>query len=478
MEIARWLAGGAKHNRWLPDDRMPPLSYWAGWLWSRAFGLAEAPMRWFSVACAALATGLVFAGANRTWGLASGLTAGLLLGLSPGVIDQAVEVRSYALFLLESAAAFTCLTALLSGPVHGASRWLMLMTMCGIAAMYTHFYGLILSGGCLLAALALLPRRGGRADQVLAAIAVTGIAALGLLPFVTASFHQSGLPLPASKLRLVAQWAYRLYSHPTISLSPLEEGWAALGFALAGAVALHLASRRPLTSGAAAAGLVLALGAGAVVTLLGLFLLKSLIATKISYSVWMLPALAMFLSSGLAERPGRCPWWSLLGIVLLLATYGIALGQRVAYGEWFTHAPMKRLTSLIDTLGPERVAVIYEGDRDAMLYFPVYYSFRDAVKQYVFQDQVSGKVELKPYPPMGTRAGLEDLSAEALIVVRSDDQRSSDLVRQLHHGLETLGAGPVTRALSKSAHWRLTEHKSYRAFLGVDIHVFERVSLP
>jgi Dolichyl-phosphate-mannose-protein mannosyltransferase len=479
IEATRWLAGRTKYNLWLQNDRMPPLSYWAGWLWSRTFGLAETPMRWFSVTCAAVAAGLVTAAAYRTWGLASGVAAGLLLGLSPNVIDHAVEIRAYAMFLMESAGAFACLTALLNKPCDRASRWLALMTMCGIAAIYTHFFGLVLSGSCLLAALVLLPRRGGRAKPILVAIAITGVAAIGVLPFALPSLHRSGADAGSvftPKLQLVEQWVYRMYSHPTISLSPLEEGTAALGFMLAGAAALYSARRNLWGSGVPALGLVIALAAGAVATLFGLFLIKGMIATKPSYSAWMLPALALLLSSGLATKASRSFSWSIFGIILLLATYGAALCQRVAYHEWFTHAPIKRLTSLINEMGHSRVAVIYEGNRDAMLYFPIYYSFRDSVKQYVLTGQVGDKLELDPFPPTGMRTGLEDVPAEALIVIRSEDQRSADLVHQLRYGLKTFSVGPVSHALNRSARWKLTGDKSYRAFLSMDIHIFERVS--
>ena len=383
-----------------------------------------------------------------------------------------------ALFLMESAGALGCLVALLSDPPRRASRWLLPMTLCAVAAIYTHYFGLVLSGACFLAALFLFPRRGGSTRHVLLAIAVTGITCIGVLPFVLSSLHRSGNEAGSTpKLLSVAQWMYRLYSHPTISSSSLQEGMAALGFVCAVAAALYSAARDPLGSGASALGLVLALAAGAVVTLLGLFLLRGMIATKPPYSAWMLPALAMFLSSGLAQKPARPLWyWSLIGIILLLVSYGAALRERVTYGEWFTHAPVRRLTNLINAMGPSRVAVIYEGNRDAMLYFPVYYAFRDTVKQYILTNQASDKLALDPYPPTGVRIDLEDLPAACLIVIRSEDQRSADLMRQLRDGLKPFSVGPVTRALNGWVRWKLTDSESCRAFLGVDIHIFEHVT--
>jgi hypothetical protein len=127
-------------------------------------------------------------------------------------------------------------------------------------------------------------------------------------------------------------------------------------------------------------------------------------------------------------------------------------------------------------MGQSCVAVIYEGNRDAMLYFPIYYSVRDSVKEYVLAGQVGDKLELDPFPPTEMRIGLGDVPAEALIVIRSEDQRSADLVHQLRYGLKTFSVGPVSSALNRSARWKLTGDESYRAFLSVDIHIFERVS--
>lgn len=45
VEVVRWLTDRVQYDFGTPDDRMPPLSYWLGWAWSRAFGLSEMPMR-------------------------------------------------------------------------------------------------------------------------------------------------------------------------------------------------------------------------------------------------------------------------------------------------------------------------------------------------------------------------------------------------------------------------------------------------
>src|SRR3954453_7610835 len=99
VEVVNWLTGRSHHDFGVPDDRMPPLSYWMQWLWSRLFGLEERPLRWFGVMCVGAAVSLVFEAARRAWGLGAGVAAGILLGLSPNVVVQAVDIRAYPLFL-------------------------------------------------------------------------------------------------------------------------------------------------------------------------------------------------------------------------------------------------------------------------------------------------------------------------------------------------------------------------------------------
>jgi hypothetical protein len=54
-------------------------------------------------------------------------------------------------------------------------------------------------------------------------------------------------------------------------------------------------------------------------------------------------------------------------------------------------------------------------------------------------------------------------------------QTTMDLVRQLRQGTEEISMGPITLELGKSERWKLVERRSYRAFLGIDLHVFAHI---
>ncbi|HMB02906.1 MAG TPA: glycosyltransferase family 39 protein, partial [Isosphaeraceae bacterium] len=261
LEIVSWLAGWTKHDFVVPIDTMPPFSYWIGWLWSKVFGLGEVQLRWLGVTCVGLATFLIFQTARKAWGLAAGVAAGLLFALSPNVIVVAVAIRAYPLFLLASAATFLCLTRLLADPVEDRPGWLIGMAVCGIVASYTHFFGLVAIGSCLLATLILVPSLGGRIGPVLMAIAVVGLVSLGITPFVFASIKiysncggTAAVPSVVAKAHGLATTLCRLFSSPVMLISPIALAASFLGVALAGASSL-VPKRRSST---ASTGLMLA----------------------------------------------------------------------------------------------------------------------------------------------------------------------------------------------------------------------------
>src|SRR4051812_4996931 len=90
-------------------DRMPPLSYWAGWAWSRAFGHSEASYRWMGVIVTACGAACVALAAGRLAGGLGALAAGLLFALSPNVMTMAAEIRAYPFLMAFASAAFLCL---------------------------------------------------------------------------------------------------------------------------------------------------------------------------------------------------------------------------------------------------------------------------------------------------------------------------------------------------------------------------------
>jgi hypothetical protein len=482
VEVTKWLAGRVDYDFGVPDDRMPPLSYWAGWAWSRIFGLGEGPMRWFGVACVALATGIVFMAANRAWGLKSGAAAALLLATSPNVIVQAVEIRAYPMLILASAGVFACLIEYATGPIESRRKWLAGMVACGIGAMYTHFFGLVPLGGALVAALVLARARGESIWPVVGAGGVAAIAALGLGPFVFASTTMSqGATGPTDgKLTGLIRLVYRQFSHPATSVSSVAVGVSALGFVVA--ILCGLAPKR--RSGWASAALEVAMASGLSVVVLVHLAQSSFAATSPSYNVWILPALALLMASGLVANAHAVRVTALAGIIMTLAANTYATGQLAVRGDAFAHTPHRHIAALIRHYGPEKTAVIHDGDTAQAwhIYSPLRYEFGGKVRQfrYLPNDRDAPGVRVADYPPHKAEVEVDPtgLPFDDLIIVRSEQRGAKDVVSQVHRGVIPMGDGPVARALLASGGWERVEQETYLAFVGADIDVFRKVARP
>jgi hypothetical protein len=473
IEITQWLMGRIKYNTNLPDDRMPPLSYWAGWLWSRLFGLGERQMRWFSVVCTGVATAFVFKTAESAWGLTAGLGAGLLFALSPNVIDRAVGIRCYALFMLTASMTFYFLTRLLRESTGRSVKWIIWMTVSSVAAIYTHFYGLILAGSCLSAALILFYIQRKPVRSIVAALVIIGVASSGLFPFITASVDISkdksskAENRNTDRVRATAQWGYRQFSHVSISVSRMALIAGIAGFVLCCGVAVQRALNQRTADWIEVTGIGIALFLGSVVVLGAQFIVKSFVVTQPNYSVWMLPGWALFLASAL--RGQRISRTSVLGFTLLLGAEGYGTTQLVRRGDVFSSAPTAQVARMISEYKAEHVIVVYEGAWDAMLYFPVTFLFNANIEQYIYS---AGR--LAPYPPSDKVVAPLELPASTVLVIRSSEQTAAEVVGQLDRATE-LGPGPVASSLMESPQWKLVDTKVFLSFLKTDVRVFRKV---
>jgi hypothetical protein len=457
----------------LQEDRMPPLSYWIGWVWSKAFGLGETQMRWFSVVCTGLATAFVFKTTQRTWGLKAGLGAGLLFALSPNVIDRAVGIRCYALFTLTASMTFFFLTGLLTDRSGKSAKWIIGMTLSAIAAMYTHFFGVILAGACMSAALVLFYLQGRPVRSVAVAIAITGVASLGLIPFITASLGTSERETinmeiaQPDRVRATAQWGYRQFSHPATSVSRVAVAAAIVGFFLCSGTAAWCALSQRSPESVAATGTGMALFSGSLVILGAQFVISTFGTTQSNYSVWMQPGWAIFFASAL--RGPRTSLTALLGVTLLLAADGYGTAQLLRRGDVFAPTPTGQIARMISEYNSDHMVVVYEGDRDGMLYFPIRFMFKNNVRQYIYSDG-----SLASYPPSDKVVGPLQLRASTVLVIRSSEQSAAELVGQLDR-VNELSPGPVATTLMKSPEWELIDNKVFLSFCKTHVRVFRKV---
>jgi 4-amino-4-deoxy-L-arabinose transferase-like glycosyltransferase len=482
-EVVRWLSGWSHPEFGQSDDRMPPLSYWLGWAWAQFFGLGEVQERLLGIVLVALATLLIFGSARRSWGALAGAASGLLFALSPNVVVNSVEIRAYPLLLLTSAATFCCLIRyLLDVPLGSWRVWLAGMTVCSILAVFTHFFGLVMAGGVFLAALVLTPRRGRQFASVLFAIVIVGLATAGIAPFVLAAIGVSGgsvdgAPDVAGEGRLVdlGKLAYRLFVHPTMSLSSWALALAAVGIVVSFATALapKKGSTRP------SAGLIVALVSGLLVVAIAHLSQTKFAAATPSYSLWTAPAFALVLGSGLGASSMAVRRAAGIAVSLVVAAYLYGDAQLAAHGDYFAHSPHTSVSAFIRRVGAERVALIHDkvGPPIWMVYSPVRQAFGGAVRQYALIEGTESGPMVVDYPDRREAAvDPAGLTAEYLVVVLPAMTSTGEIVQQLRHGIHPLGDGPVALALKADPRWALVEESTRVAFVSADIDLFRKVS--
>ncbi|MBV8137559.1 MAG: glycosyltransferase family 39 protein [Deltaproteobacteria bacterium] len=489
IEVTQWLSGVAQNDFGIPDDRMPPLSYWVGWGWSRIFGLSERSLRWLSVVATVLATATVCAVAHSVWGFRPAIAGGLLFALSPNVIYQAVEIRAYALLMLAAAGAFACLLKFATTPVadrHARMGWLAGMTGCSILSLYLHFFGVVICGACLLASFIVTWREGAQVLPIVLAGSICVISAIGILPFLKSSISKSaptpGLSQPSgdvqttSKAQGLAKLMLRQVCHGAMLGSRPILVVSLVGAGVAGLAAL-LPGRK---AGAGTDALVLAIGSGLLVTGAAYIAQTSFDASSPRYSVWILPGLMLLFGSGVEATSSWPRWLALLGVVLLLIGEAYALTLFVFRGSAFAHTAYGPIEARIHRYGVDRVALVFEGDMNQAvhIYTPARYEFRGKLHQYSYDPEASRTGATRVREALRSQEEPVDpavLPFELLIVVSPEQVDSLGVVRQLNYGIDTRPDGPVARALLASHGWERVEEDTFLAYVTAHVDVFKRV---
>ncbi len=477
LEVVRWLSGDGPGRFGVPDDRMPPLSYWAGRCWRIAAGDSQTALRWMGVLCVAAATVLVFFAAARAFGLAAGVAAGLLFGLSPNVAYQAVEIRAYPLFLLCSAAGFYFLTALVHARPGRRARALAGLACSGVLAFYTHYFGLMLAFGLWIGALAALRTQKAPFKPALWGMGVSGLAALGLIPMVLGALQvSSGSPGRPGDIHDILQLLYRLCVHPAMWMSPAVTIIALVAFALLGNVAAG--AKRGETS--AHKILALALAAGFAPVLVANFILTGLEVARPPYSDWMLPGLSIFIASAIAAKAPLLRRAAYAATATLIACYAYGDYQLARHGAYFAHTPFNQLRPLVESLGPEKVAIVHDQGSEKFrgLYWPLYYTFGAELPQYLaLENTAESALRVTRIAAKDAPLDPDALQYDYVVVMRSMGQRTGAIVRQIHHGDKPLGEGPVARTLDASRYWEKIDERLFISYVASEVDVFQHLRI-
>jgi hypothetical protein len=489
----------------VPRDRMPPLSYLAGKGWSLLFGSSENSLRYMGslfFACAAALTALAAGlssnrrsdpsrdppqGSNEDLGHSTGAAwmGGLLMALSPTAVYYSVEIRAYPLLMLTASA--SALSLVLAAR---RASWftLTLLSLALTAAIYTHFFGVILSMSSLFALAFVRWQRKQSLLPIVLAGSCTACLSAGVGPFVIQAIEMSHSPgghtAPSTAILardFVKLWA-RMTAHGTTLIFPHFSAIAvaALTLLVVGALATCVAHRRDRASAPASAALIAALIGLATVGAASL-VVHGFATTSVTYNLWIPPLLFVGLAGGVAScRSGllRAP---------LFAAWFVMLGTQVAAtvflvtnGPWFAHGSHPAIAATVRSLGSNNVTIILAGPDSAagMPYYPLRCDFGPELAQFALTpDGALGHPRFDPtVPPLP----ISSIHTPFVVLIVTHDADSAELAAEFKRRSFPPTAESSSPAIStavsnlKTAGYRQSSTERYASLLSSEILLFVR----
>ncbi len=165
----------------IPDrEGTPPLYYTLAWGWTQLFGSSEAGLRSFSALVGTATVVVVYAIGRELVSRRVAATGALLAAVSPLLVWQAQDGRSYALYTFLGALSFLAFVRTLRSP---STAVLTFWAVSSSLALCTHYFAVFLVAP---EAMLLLVATCGRDPRTVAAVAGVGIVGLALLPLALA----------------------------------------------------------------------------------------------------------------------------------------------------------------------------------------------------------------------------------------------------------------------------------------------------
>jgi len=473
MGVTRWLTGTPQAFDWaVPSDRMPPLSYYYHQMWTMVVGTSVLSLRWSGIVCGVGAVALTYATARRAYGPRAAMVAAAFIGLAPAVIEKAVEIRAYPLYLLFAAAAlYATVRHVQAARGH---LWLILAAALAGATLLTHLQGLVFAIALLLA-VAVHHRSERRSlAPLIAGLGTVAAALLLVTPFIGHSLavSRSGAPFAiAGNLASLHDLAWSLASN-RINL----DVWALVVLPPVGALFVIAAA----VTGRVVAGRSSSPVTRVLLWLVGFYLLgvvaECLVVTAFRpglfhYNLPMVPTLALLFGSIVAIPDTRRRRVALTGATILLACQAVGDVRMVGEGQRVAHGIDMRLVQRIERLGPDRVAVIHEAGSngaDCQVYYPLAYFVGGSLNQWVYDEKARWFWQYSD-TRLTTPASLQ---TPHVIVVRIE---AGDPFRSTATAPTPMARGLAAQAFDDSRDWRFVESFTYEAYFKMTAWVFDRV---
>lgn len=477
----RWLVGRFSLSFPVPPDRMPPLSYWLGGIWSNIVGGGVLATRYLSV-CLSMASLISLWWIGRRYlGRAAALTSAALLALSPNFIVLGAEIRAYAAFILFAVFLIYAYLRLLEARPTPSTNDLWSFAIAAALCSATHYFGIVISSGAVLCLLIYyLPVTSSTAAIEIARRARWPLLlylfiVIGLLPFILAAMKVGGSPtaIPmGERIHSFLKLIYRLYSHQSmLGIPGLSIATALTGLLLTASAAIPGGNprARPL--------LLLLLVNLAIVVILGL-MTRAFNAFGPTYNAWALPLTALIVASAATHQNRQIRIACMLGVLVIIGADSYAAIRLSTAGEIYGHTRSRVLKDAIDEAGAENTAVLYFNDAPT-LYFGLSYAYRGRLRQYI---PLGTNFQLLGSPAGSMPTKVCQINSKTLLLAGDSELSAESLQFQITHpdvrteAYRALQEFMATHRAEFSAQWKLVSANDYLAQSALALAIFKASS--
>lgn len=449
--LVQWLAGTDTGRFGVPGDRMPPLGYLIDWAWWNGVSRSVLGFRLFHAALVVAALA-VFAWTERTYVGGRWAVVGLIfLAVSPKTIQFAVELRAYPMLFAMACLQAALFLRMVARPGAPVTRSLIVFGLVCVATYFIHFFGVVATGA-YFGALLIRFLRTSPARIVVAGVA-TLIPTLALEPFVTGATSLSDVPVIGTS---PVQYVLQLFAGSAYLVLPVAGLMFIAGCVVLLALGVIGAGMRALNRRTEPVDhLIVVAALGIAATVLPHFFIRSFDTLKPSYSIWLLPVLALIIASGARSVAGRSVWIRRgvqLAVAALILGATVSTAIFLARADWYVHGPARAIAAARQGL-PANTPIVYIGsDTYAYGYFPTVYLTQRRANQWLAED---GGVRRLPDGAVQPWTALSHYPNVVVVEIRP--RRYSDLGQCLRGTCPPFDPSPEIGALTSNGPSRLSQ---------------------
>lgn len=493
-EMLRWLVGADPNPDRLgvPEDRMPPVSYVLDWIWLHLHGTSEIGFRLFHSAFVIGGVSCLAAAQRRELGWTATLVSLGFLVLSPKLIQAGVEIRAYPIFFALSCAQTAVFLRLVARPAKMDLKLLLVFTAICLAAVYTHFYGIVSSCAFFFGLGVWSLRRPATLAVIIGAFAVFAIGSVPLCLFVLGA-AQVPLYVPATATApTVADTSIFQYLGYLLKLigdaaNMISVPAAALFFSgaitLLGASVLAAGMRIKAGNPRPVDWLIAVVVSGILATIVASLVISKFDALKPSYSIWLMAPISVLVGAGAASTTGVRLWDDFgrrVAVGVLMVGAVAATYLFLNHASMFVHGPQGFVGALYDKAKAPR-AIIYEpGSAWGWSFIPLQYSRHGEAIQYRAQDDGTGIVQAAggrgAVPPaQDLQAAVAPYRVLLLTDIRLRTYRDLRQCQNQPSACAEFPPGAIEAALIGTGKWRKTERDRKFGLYDSQVTILERL---